>query len=89
MKKLIEKKEALARISEGGTPERPIEVESASQVEAHARSLPCAACDGSVRIEEHGAKELGGARLRVVRLVCVRCGRGRVLFFRIASPLPN
>jgi hypothetical protein len=82
-------RERLVRLEPGGSAERPIELESASQVEVHARSLPCARCAGDLRIEEHVACVVGEQRLRRVRLSCPRCGAQREAWFRLAPALPN
>ena len=87
--KLARDRQRLARMEEGGSPERPIEVESASQIEPHAMSLVCLRCEGSNRLEEHAAATVEGDRLRVVRLACARCGTRRELWFRIALKLPS
>lgn len=81
----------LAAMEPGGGPERPIEVASASVIEPHAASLPCAACgEVGVRVEEHAAVTTDGARrLRVVHVRCPRCGAARPLYFRIGSVLPS
>jgi hypothetical protein len=87
--KLARDREKLARLETGGSPERPIPLESASQVEVHAGSLPCTRCDAVVRIEEHLARTIGDQRLRLVRLVCPRCGTRRDAWFRLEPKLPS
>jgi hypothetical protein len=82
-------RERLARIEEGGTPERPIELESASQIEPHALAAACLRCDGPNRLEEHAAETVNGQRLRVVRMTCARCGSKRTMWFRLAPKLPS
>ena len=86
----------LAALEPGGAPDRPIEVSSASIIEPHAASMICAACGSSgVRVEEHVARSIeaaGGAparRLRVVHVLCQRCGTRREVFFRIGTVLPS
>src|SRR5262245_25091670 len=84
--KLAEARMKLAALEAGGSPERPIEVTSASVVEAHAASLPCAACGEGTRVDEHLAVTLkddrGGSRsLRVARVRCTRCGVRRDIYF--------
>ncbi len=64
-------------------------LESASQVEAHARSLPCVRCGGELRLEDHEARFVGGESLRLVRLSCPSCGGKREVWFRLARGLPN
>jgi hypothetical protein len=84
--KLARARMKLAALEPGGAPERPIEIASASVVEPHAASLPCAACGASgVRVEEHAAEE----GLRVAHVRCARCGASRPLWFRIGTTLPS
>jgi hypothetical protein len=80
-------REKLARLERGGTAEHPIDVTSAAIVEPHARSVPCARCgEQPTRVEEHEASEIGGRRLRVLRMMCPRCGAERPLYFQIVLP---
>ena len=53
--KLTRDRERLADLEPGGDRARPIEVESASQVEPHALALTCLRCDGPNRLDEHAA----------------------------------
>jgi hypothetical protein len=71
----------LSALEAGGAADRPIVVVSASVIEPHAASIPCAACGAGVRVEEHRAE----ASLRIVRVRCPRCGVARELYFRIAQ----
>lgn len=71
----------LSALEAGGSADRPIEVTSASVIEPHAASIPCAACGAGVRVEEHRAE----ASLRVVAVRCPQCGVTRELYFRIAQ----
>lgn len=71
----------LSALAAGGAADRPIAVVSASVIEPHAASIPCAACGGGVRVEEHRAEN----SLRVVRVRCTQCGVARDLYFRIAQ----
>jgi hypothetical protein len=87
--KLARDRERLARLEPGGTPERPIDLESASQVEVHARALRCLRCDGDLRLDEHLAPAVHGQRLRLARVSCPRCGSGREVWFRLAPALPS
>ena len=80
----------LAALEPGGAPDRPIEVTSASIIEPHASSMPCAVCGAlGARVEEHIAVTLEERRLRVVHLSCPRCGTRREVFFRIGTVLPS
>jgi hypothetical protein len=83
LSKLATARERLATLEEGGSPRRPIEVESASQVETHARSLQCVRCGGSPRLDEHTAETVDEQRLRVARMTCPGCGGKRTVYFRI------
>jgi hypothetical protein len=87
--KLATQREKLARLEPGGAPDHPVRVESASQVEVHARSLRCVRCDGPYRLEEHLAETLDGQRVRVAKLVCAACGARRSVYFRITPPTLN
>jgi hypothetical protein len=74
----------------GGSPARPLDVPSASVVEAQALGVPCPQCQGPHEMLEHAAITAeGGARLREVRLSCRQCGSRRSLFFRLVEPKPN
>ncbi|MDB4936590.1 MAG: hypothetical protein JWP87_3562 [Labilithrix sp.] len=86
----------LAALEPGGAPDRPIEVASASIIEPHASSMPCAACGAQgLRVEEHVALTLPeqgsepARRLRAVHVTCQRCGTRREVFFRIGTVLPS
>ena len=87
--KLADSRERLAVLDAGGAPSRPVVLESASQVEGHARSLACSRCDGAYRIEEHAAETVDGARLRVVRITCSACGARRLVYFRLVPSMLN
>jgi hypothetical protein len=78
-------RERLARLEPGGAADRPIEVESASQVEPHALAMVCLRCDGPNRLRDHAAETFQGERLRVARMACPRCGASREVWFRIAA----
>ena len=87
--KLAHARERLALLEDGGTPERPIEVISASVVEPHAQSMPCLRCHGACRVDEHVAETVSGKRLRIARTLCMQCGARRNVFFRITGNLVN
>ena len=89
--KLARARLKLAALEPGGAPDSPIEVASASTVEPHAASLPCAACAGSgVRVEEHTALVTeDGRRLRVAHVRCPSCGTRRAIYFRIGTMLAS
>ena len=85
----IRERERLARLEIGGAPDRPIEVVSASLVEPKARAIACPVCGAAVRVEDHTAKTLDGAPLRLAHTLCPRCGHARIVYFSIRPPLPN
>ena len=78
-------RERLAALEPGGTAARPVEVESASQVEVRALSTPCLRCDGPYRLDEHTAERVDGKPVRILDVHCGHCGARRTLFFHIGS----
>ncbi|MEO8875889.1 MAG: hypothetical protein ABI461_09900 [Polyangiaceae bacterium] len=87
--KLADAGAKLARLEAGGSPDHPIELESASLVELTATGIPCARCGGPLRVDDHAAEKINGTLMRVVHTHCHRCGSLRVLYMRILSALPN
>jgi hypothetical protein len=85
--KLADARERLAALEPGGSWERPIRVESASQVEIRVESMHCPRCDGELRVKEHAARVVSGQSLRVVDAQCKRCGHRREVWLVIASDL--
>jgi hypothetical protein len=83
--KLARERVRLARLEPGGAPERPIDVPSASVIEVRARGMPCAACGGEVRVEDHEARTLAGVPLRLVRVLCPQCGGRRIVHFQVRA----
>ena len=81
--KLVREQERLAGLRPGGTPERPLAVESPAQVDVIAGAAPCPLCDGPLRLDEHAAETVDGVRLRVARVICTSCGVARRLWFRL------
>lgn len=78
--------EALARLEEGGAPERPMPIDSVAVVEVRALARPCPLCGGPLRLDAHTAEVIDGARLRVAALTCTMCGVGRKIYFRLEAP---
>jgi hypothetical protein len=87
--KLGKRREKLAKIEAGGSPQRPIEVVSASVVVPAAMSLPCPTCLGACRVEEHAAEIVDGKRLRIARMQCSQCGAKRSVYFMIVGQMMN
>jgi hypothetical protein len=75
--------ERLARIEPGGSPDRPLVIDSPAVVDIRAVAKPCPLCGGPLRLEEHAATEIGGTRLRVATVSCTQCGTRRSLYFRL------
>jgi hypothetical protein len=86
MTSLERDREWLARMSRGGSRDRPIELASAAVVEVRTNALACPHCGGSYRIHDHVAP--GGA-LRRVDVTCRHCGWPRSLWFRLVSRDPS
>ena len=87
--RLREDQEKLRLLEPGGSPERPLEVSSASVVEARAETERCFRCGLPMRAEEHTTHAAASGLLRVVRLRCTRCGAPREIFLRISAPSLN
>ena len=62
---------------EGGSPERPLEIDTPPLVDVIAASTPCPLCAGTLRLDEHAAETIAGTRLRVARMTCGSCGIAR------------
>jgi hypothetical protein len=84
--KLVRDLERLARLEPGGSPERPMVVDSPAVVDLRAVAKPCPLCEGSLKLEEHAADEIGGTRLRIATVACTQCGAKRRLYFRLEEP---
>lgn len=84
-RQLVRDREKLATLSPGGSPERPIAVDSAAVVEVRAQATPCPQCEGELRVGEHRSER----GLRVVAVTCTRCHVKRELWFRLVSSEPN
>lgn len=84
-KKLDEARWKLASFEPGYRRERPIEVDSASQIEPHVRGMSCPSCGASFRVLEHRASPAG----RVVRAQCPQCGRTPEIHFVLREALPS
>jgi hypothetical protein len=81
--------ERLARLQPGGAPDRPVEIESAAQVEPIATRTPCPLCEATLALREHAQETVDGERLRVARLDCTSCGVPRSIWFRLREPLQS
>src|SRR5688572_24031793 len=81
--KLAAQREKLFLLEAGGTPERPIDLETPVLVELRAAAFACPRCGTPVHVREHAATNVSGALLREARVQCPRCGSKRSLWFRI------
>ncbi len=80
---IAERRERLASLSRGGSPERPVVVASASVIEPRAtQAMPCPQCGGQYRVLEH---ERPVPQLRRLDVCCRHCGVERTLWFTIVS----
>lgn len=84
-KKLDEAKWKLALLQPGYRRDRPIAVDSASQIEPHVRGMTCPACDVGYRVLEHRASPEG----RIVRAQCPQCGRTPEIHFVLRERLSS
>ena len=64
----------------GFSPEKPIRVDSTSQIEPHVRGMQCPSCGVSLQVVEHLARPAS----RVVRTRCAQCGREPEIHFVIS-----
>ena len=87
--KLAAARRKLLWLERGGSPERPIEVDSAAVVEPRAESFRCPECEGPLRCEEHRAGDHENRLVREVQLVCRTCGEPVKLYFRVVERLLN
>lgn len=81
--KLVRDLERLARLEAGGSPERPLTIDSPAVVEVRAVAKPCPLCEGPLRLDEHAAEEIDGVRLRVASVTCTLCGVRRSIYFHL------
>ena len=89
LRKLVRRTEGLAGELPGGSPQRPIDVASASIVEGKARATPCIQCGADLELRGDRATSTARGVLREIALVCRRCHARRTLWFRITPPATN
>lgn len=82
-RRLVRERESFARQATGGSPQRPIEVGTASVIEVRAAQTPCPQCTGELRITAH---EAPAPKLRRVDVCCRQCCVSRSLWFRLVPP---
>lgn len=88
-KKLYEGRLKLAALDQGGSPERALDVSSASVVESRAEAEPCLRCGLPTKTLEHTTTKGPNGLLRLVKLGCRSCGTERTMYLRIVSSYLN
>jgi hypothetical protein len=78
--------EALEKVAPGGTPQRPLDVETAAQVDVIAGQRVCPRCRVARRLDQHVARTVDGESLRVALISCPACARRTELWFRLRPP---
>jgi len=84
-RKLADAKWKLTLLEVGFRPDKPIVVESASQIEPHVRGMQCPACDVGFHVVEHVATADG----RVVKARCPQCGKTPSIHFLLRAAAVN
>jgi predicted Zn finger-like uncharacterized protein len=84
-RKLAEAKWKLMLLEPGFRPDKPLVVESSSQIEPHVRGLQCPTCDVSFHVVEH----LATAEGRVVKARCPQCGKTPSIHFTLHARAVN
>ena len=88
LEKLAAAREKLAALEPGGSPERPLEAGSASQVELRAAANTCLRCESALRVHEHrSVTHARAGALREVELACRICGAQRTIWLRVGPLL--
>ena len=87
--KLVEARLKLAALEPGGAEAHPVEVASASVVEARGEAERCPRCDEPLRTEEHAVVETARGLVRKLTLRCRSCGLERAFYVRVAEKLLN
>lgn len=84
--KLTDARMKLAALEVGGAPERPMDVDSASQIEGRAEALLCFRCEHPLKIEEHRAlHHPSSGSVRELALRCPTCGTKRNAYYRVRA----
>ena len=83
LRKLVKRTEEMAGELPGASPDRPLDVTSASVVETKARATPCVHCAGELDLRGDRATSTARGILRELSLICRRCHAPRTLWYRI------
>ncbi|HXU05194.1 MAG TPA: hypothetical protein VN903_29745 [Polyangia bacterium] len=89
LRKQVRRTEQLAGDLPGGSPDRPIDVASASVVEGKARGTPCIQCGGDLDVRGDRATSTARGVLREIAVVCRLCHAPRTLWFRVVQVAEN
>jgi len=84
-RKLADAKWKLTLLEPGFRADRPITIESASQIEPHVRGMQCPTCDVGFHVVEHVATAEG----RVVKARCPQCGKAPSIHFVLHARTVN
>lgn len=84
-RRLIHDRERLFALQPGGSPARPITVDSPSVIPIRAQSLPCPQCGGTLALDEETAERVDARALRAAHLTCRLCGVARTLWFSLGK----
>jgi len=84
-RKLADIKWKLTLLEPGFRPDKPIAVESSSQIEPHVRGIRCPVCDVGFHVVEHVATAEG----RVVKARCPQCGKSPSVHFVLRAASVN
>ncbi len=85
-RRLVRDRERLAALSPGGSPDRPLPIDSPAAIDARVASLRCPQCDGGYTLDDHQADPRG---LRAIAVTCRLCHVGRTIWFKLGSSAPS
>ncbi len=77
------------RSQPGGSPDRPVIVETAAVILGRAARFRCGQCTGALRFTDHMPVLINAARRRRVDAQCSLCGARRSIWFEIVMPQGN
>jgi anthranilate/para-aminobenzoate synthase component II len=84
-RKLADAKWKLTLLEPGFRPDRPLVVESASQIEPHVRGMECPVCGVCFHVADHVATPEG----RIVKARCPQCGKTPSVYFVLRAAAVN
>ena len=89
LRRVVRRREGLARALPGGARDAPIDLVSSAEVENRARDTPCVQCGGALEIKGDRAESTPRGVLRAIDVVCRLCHAPRTLWLRVAPPSAN